>query len=160
MIFVLAINYSDLKNRQAVVSNDNPIEESKPAVAPAPVVEEPTVDTIPPKIQNYCFGSTPQKKFEETVCVRIDSWNGYLNQTNSVPITGSIQGDIKSLTIDGKKITWDENNQIYQRINLYIYGGLNKYKVVAEDAAGNKATGYVQTDAQNTDNDYNLNINE
>jgi hypothetical protein len=163
IILVLGINYADLRNQKSVsidATNQEPVQEEIP-VAPAPVVEEPTVDTILPKIQNFCLSRNEDlKKFEELVCIRIDSWNGYLNSTNSIPITGIVKGELKSITVDGKKITWDENNQIYQRINLYIYGGLNKYKVVVEDMAGNIATGYVQTDAENTDNDYDVNLNE
>jgi hypothetical protein len=122
------------------------------------IEEENAPDTIPPKIENFCFGTL--KKNEERVCISIDSWNGYLDSVNSIPITGKIEGDIKSITVDGKKIKWDENNQIYQRINLYVYGGLNKYKVVAEDMNGNKSTGYVQTNAENNSNDYNINVNQ
>lgn len=165
VIAILFVNYNDLKSQRAV-SNDTPSQNTQPTELavkePEKVEEENVPDTVPPRIENYCFSSAfpALKKNEERVCIKIDSWNGYLNSTNSIPITGKIEGEIKSITVDGKKITWDENKQIYQRINLYIYGGLNKYKVVAEDMNGNKSTGYVETDAANTDNDLDVNLNE
>lgn len=120
------------------------------------------VDFTPPKIDTgFCGFALPVlQESEEYVCVNLDSWQGYLDSTNSVPITGLVKGEIKSITIDGKQIRWDENNEIYQRINLYIHGGLNKYKVIVEDISGNKSTGYVETDAQRNNETIDLNINE
>lgn len=108
------------------------------------------VDTVPPKLEtDFCLSSDASLDVsQEYVCVSIGSWTGYLDSFNSVPITGSIRKTIKYITIDGKKIYWDENNEIYQRINLYIKGGLNKYRVIVEDKLGNKSTGYVETTAE------------
>lgn len=120
------------------------------------------VDSIPPKLETLCLSSAYKslRPTEELVCISIGSWEGYLDSVNSVPITGSVSGQLKNITIDGKAIRWDENNEIYQRINLFIHGGLNKYKVVAEDNYGNVSTGYVQTDAERTKESIDLNINE
>jgi len=117
------------------------------------------IDSIPPVISNF-IAPLKREPTEESVLVSMGSWQGYLDSVNSVAITGSIQGNIKSLTIDGKTISWDENNNIYQRLNLFIYGGLNKYKVIAEDMAGNVSTGYVQTTAERNDNELNVNLND
>ena len=163
VILVLGSSYVVLKRENEniirAVSQQQQAQQQPEIIEPPKVVEEVSIpDTIPPKIENYCFGILD--KNEERVCIKIDSWNGYLDAVNSVPITGKIEGDVKSVTVDGKNITWDENKEIYQRLNLYIYGGLNKYKVVAEDMNGNRSTGYVETDAQNNDNSLNINLNE
>ena len=165
IILILAIGYANLKKDTKVTVNagtEQVQEQSAINAQPIKIEQEPTVDTVAPRIENFCLSSAfpPLKKFEERVCINIDSWSGYLDSTNSIPITGKIEGDIKSITVDGKKIVWDENKEIYQRISLYVYGGLNKYKVVVEDINGNKATGYVETDAENTDNDLDVNLNE
>lgn len=160
IIFILIASYNDLKQNLDFKNTENQLAQ-QPVILEQEVVEEvDTPDKTPPKIEGYCFNFTALKKNEERVCIKIDSWNGYLDSVNSVPITGKIEGGIKSITVDGKKITWDENNEIYQRINLYIYGGLNKYKVVVEDMNGNKSTGYVETNANSTDNDLDINLNE
>src|SRR3989344_814410 len=120
------------------------------------------VDTTPPRIKTgYCSGLlTSTSPTEEYVCVSIGDWQGYLDSSNSIAITGSVEGDVKSITVDGKNIRWDENNEIYQRINLYIHGGINKYKVVVEDKAGNVSTAYVETSAERTQNSLNVNMNQ
>lgn len=170
VIIFLGMSYTGLKKENAnlteTIARDRQNQQQSTIIQQQPVIaeiakveEEVNVpDTIPPKIESYCFGTL--KKNEERVCIKIDSWNGYLDSVNSVPITGKIEGDIKSITVDGKKVTWDENEEIYQRLNLYIYGGLNKYKVVAEDMSGNKSSSYIETDAQNNDNNLNVNLNE
>lgn len=117
------------------------------------------VDSIPPNISNF-IAPLSLKSTEESVVVDIGHWQGYLDSVNSVAITGSIKGKVKRVTVDGKAVTWDESNNIYQRMNLYIYGGLNKYKVVAEDMAGNISTGYVQTTAEKDNDELNVNLNE
>lgn len=118
-----------------------------------------SMDSIPPKISNL-IAPLHRAPTEESVVIDIGNWQGYLDSYNSVAITGSIQGDLKSLTVDGKAINWDENKNIYQRMNLFIYGGLNKYKVVAEDVAGNISTGFVQTTATRDTDELNVNLND
>lgn len=117
------------------------------------------VDDTPPTISNF-LAPINRSATEESVIINIGTWQGYLDSINSVAITGSIKGDIKSLTLDGNTISWDENNDIYQRVNLFIYGGLNKYKVVAEDMAGNVSTGYVQTTSERTNEELDVNLND
>lgn len=128
------------------------------------ILKEHTVkmDTTAPKLKTgFCFSEYKDlKPTEEYVCIKIGSWQGYLDSVNSVPITGNKKGAIKYITVDGKNIKWDENEEIYHRINLFIYGGLNKYKVVVEDMMGNKTTDYVQTNAERTQDSINLNLNE
>lgn len=115
------------------------------------------VDSIPPAISSFI--DMAKAPTEESVVIDIGTWQGYLDSTNSVPITGYIKGNVKKVTLDGKNINWDENNKIYQRLNLYIYGGLNKYKVVAEDMAGNISNGYVETTAERNKDEINVNLN-
>ncbi len=119
------------------------------------------VDTIKPEIINSSFGNcdTKASPTKEIVKIGIGDWSGYLDTTNSVAIVGCIGGNVKSITVDGKKISWDENNEIYQRVNLYIRGGLNKYKTVVTDQAGNIATGYVETTAVRDTNSIDVNLN-
>ena len=120
------------------------------------------VDTVPPKLDTgYCFSNNSNLGItEEYACVRIGTWQGYLDANNSIPIVGSINGNIKYITVDGRNINWDENNEIYQRINLYIYGGLNRYKVVVEDLSGNKTTAYVETTAGRIKDSIDVNLSE
>lgn len=119
------------------------------------------VDTIKPEISSSLFGDCDTKTAptKEIVQIRIGEWSGYLDSTNSVAIVGCIGGNVKSITVDGKKINWDENNEIYQRVNLYIRGGLNKYKTVVTDKAGNIATGYVETTAVKDKDSIDVNLN-
>jgi hypothetical protein len=169
IILILGVNYSSLKKENTNIiktaaqqqnQQQATIIQQQPVIVETSKIDEEAnfPDAIPPKIESYCLSAL--KKNEERVCIKIDSWNGYLDSVNSVPVTGKIEGNVKSITVDGKKVTWDENEEIYQRLNLYIYGGLNKYKVVAEDMNGNKSSGYIETDAQNNNNNLNVNLNE
>lgn len=131
------------------------------------IISEKTVaiDTTAPKLETGIFCDLYNNNEniginEEYVCIKIDNWQGYLDIINSVPITGYIKGNIKYITIDNINITWDENNEIYQRINLMVHGGLNKYKVVVEDLDGNKASSYVELNATRNNDSIDLNINE
>jgi len=117
------------------------------------------VDNTPPKLStNFCF---KQQDVQDEACVDIGQWQGFLPNV-SVPITGHVKGDIATITVDGKNVSWDENGEIYSRLQLYIYNGLNKYKVVVTDSMGNSATGYVSTTAEDVKDtqDINLNLNE
>lgn len=116
-----------------------------------------TVDTIPPAISSFLDLS--KSATEESVVIDIGKWEGYLDSITSVPITGYIKGNIKKITVDGKNINWDEDKKIYQRLDLFVYGGLNKYKVVAEDIAGNISTGYIETTSERTRKSLDLNLN-
>jgi len=124
------------------------------------------VDSTPPKIStgfcNFSYEITVKQlgASEEFACLNIEQWQGYLDSTNSVPITGKIHGNIKSVTVAGKAIYWDEKEEIYQRINLFIYGGLNKYKVVVTDIAGNQSITYLETTAERDNKEIDFNINE
>jgi hypothetical protein len=132
------------------------------------------VDTKEPIIEDHPWGCD-QTKFtkmpdgyyedssepltEERVYIGIGEWTGYLDSYNSVPIVGCVSGDVKLITLDGKTIRPDENGEIYQRVRLFIRGGLNKYKVVAIDNLGNKTTSYIETTAQRDSDSIDINLN-
>lgn len=116
------------------------------------------VDNMPPVFGTGFMCKTKMQNEDDIVCLDIANWQGYLDSYNSMPITGFVKGDIKSIKLDGKPITWDENNEVYQRVRLYLNGGLNKYKVVVEDSYGNFATGYVTTDAERTNDSVDVNV--
>lgn len=119
------------------------------------------VDSIPPQISSSYFEDCVDQPVptKEIVNIRIEEWTGYLDSITSVPIVGCVKGKVSSITVDGKKITWDENGEIYQRIRLMVRGGLNKYKVVVTDKYGNKSTGYVETTSARTGDSIDVNIN-
>lgn len=107
------------------------------------------VPTIKDKaISMLCGYLWPSEAHDKDVCIKIGNWTGYIDAYVSTPIVGSIGSKIKSVTVDGKNIQWDKNGDVYSRITLYIYGGLNKYKVVATDTSGNVATGYISTTSE------------
>lgn len=97
--------------------------------------------------RNGCFslfsGASPRQ-----VCLAIGDWTGTMNSYTSTPIVGEVGAKIKSVLVDGKNITWDANRDVYQRISLLIYGGLNKYPVVVTDIDGNTMTGYISTTSE------------
>lgn len=104
-----------------------------------------SLDSIPPRIEtSLCslWEKTQLKPTEEYACLDSGEWEDYLPIV-SIPITGKIKGNIKSVTLDGKNIKWDENNEVYQRMDLYLRNGLNKFKMVAEDTSGNKSSKYL-----------------
>lgn len=121
-------------------------------------------DVTAPKIENFLcdgngvFEKKQSKPTEEIVCVDIGQWQGILPHV-SIPITGKVVGNVKSVTVDGKAINWDEQGRVYQRVGLYVYDGLNKYKVVAEDNYGNKSSGYIETTAADVNDTQNVNLN-
>ena len=98
------------------------------------------VDSVPPKIKtSFCNNRFTKSELvvgEELVCLSIGEWQGWGGFAN-IPITGNIEGELKKITVDGKQIFPDENDEIFQRINLATPYGLNKYKVIAEDVYGN-----------------------
>lgn len=113
------------------------------------------VDTIPPEISNSSyFDVSGDGLTREAVNIKIGSWPDIY----SVPISGNIKGNIKRITLDGKEITWDENKQIFQRIYLPIQIGLNRFKIVAEDLAGNVSTGYIETSAERRKDTIDINV--
>ncbi len=119
------------------------------------------LDSMPPTIKNY-FGTScsySNTNTEEVVDITIGDWQGYQDSITSTPIVGCVSGNLASLTVDGKKIKWDENGEVYQRINLMIHGGLNKYKVIAIDKAGNKSSGYIETTSTNINDSIDVNLN-
>ena len=122
------------------------------------------VDSIAPKIVTSSFEcrykDTDTLSTQEKVCIEIGDWSGYLDSYNSLPIVGSVTGQIKSISVNGKSVEWDENNEIYQRLNLYLSGGINKYKVIVEDISGNVSSAYIETSAERTQDTINLNIDD
>lgn len=91
-------------------------------------------------------------------CLEIGQWTGYNGQNNALPIAGKVGEDIVSVTVDGKNIKWDESGVVFQRISLYLAGGINKYRVEVKDKYGGTASGYVQTTSESTYNQYNINV--
>ncbi len=122
------------------------------------------VDSIAPKIVTSSFEcrykDTDTLSTQEKVCIEIGDWSGYLDSYNSLPIVGSVTGQIKSISVNEKSVEWDENNEIYQRLNLYLSGGINKYKVIVEDISGNVSSAYIETSAERTQDTINLNIDD
>ncbi len=111
------------------------------------------VDTTPPKISTILcdssfFSKVTTEETEEYVCIESGEWQSSLFTAVNIPITGKIRGDIKSITLDGKRIYWDENNTIYQKIPLSVDLGLNKYKIVAEDKFGNTSSDWLEITAE------------
>lgn len=88
----------------------------------------------------------------------IGDWTGYNGQINQLPIVGNVGKDIKSVTVDGKSISWDADGKVYQRVDLYLNGGINKYKVVVTDIYGSSKTDYLSTTSESTSNRYQLEI--
>ena len=58
------------------------------------------------------------------------------------------------MTVDGKRIYYDENHEIFQRITLYTPYGLNKYKVVATDLDGNSSSVLLEMTVVDPDKNY------
>ena len=115
------------------------------------------LDITPPEISYYstCPSNVGP---EEKVSIRIGTWSGYLEAYNSLPIVGCVSGKLSSITVDGKKISWDNNGEVFSRIRVYVHGGLNRYKVIAIDKSGNKSTGYVETTATRNDDSIDINL--
>ncbi len=113
------------------------------------------VDSVPPKIgTTYCGSSSFKPSLlpsEEYVCVSTGQWESWEDPA-PIPIEGYIVGDIGSITVNGKKITPDEKDEIFQRIYLPVPRGLNKYKVVVTDKYGNQNTANITMTVQSVNN--------
>jgi hypothetical protein len=100
------------------------------------------VDSTPPKISTSiwsCEKEAALNSAQEILCITTGQWESWEDPA-PIPITGSITGTFSSITVNGKKIIPDENNEIYQRVYLPVPRGLNKYKVVAIDEYGNRSS--------------------
>ena len=105
------------------------------------------VDGVPPKvITSYCGSKTLSgsdfanlSAGQEYVCLTTGQWEDWQDPA-PIPIVGFVIGDIGSITVNGKIIYPDENDEIYQRVYLPVPKGLNKYKVVVTDKYGNKTS--------------------
>lgn len=105
------------------------------------------VDNIPPKVNTTFCGSKTLSASDfnslatgqEYVCLSVGQWEDWRDPA-LVPIVGFVQGDIGSMTVDGKQVYADENDEIYRRILLSVPKGLNKYKVVVTDKYGNQTS--------------------
>lgn len=97
--------------------------------------------------------STPK-----SVHIWIGEWTGYNGQVNQLPLVGSVGKDIKTVTVDGKNISWDSDGKVFQRVSLFLNGGINKYKIVATDIYGNSKSEYISTTSESTSNTYQLEI--
>jgi len=120
------------------------------------------VDQTPPRIKTaFCsegsLGSLLEPKdlspTEEFVCVDTGDWRGR-GSSASIPIEGYVRGELGSVTVDGKRIYYDENHEIFQRITLYTPYGLNKYKVVATDLDGNSSSVLLEMTVVDPDKNY------
>lgn len=114
------------------------------------------IDRTPPRIKTgLCskgslFEPKDLKSTEEFVCVDTGDWRGW-GGTASVPIEGYVIGELSSITVDGKRIYYDENDDIFQRITLSTPYGLNKYKVVASDGDGNSSSALLEMSVVSVD---------
>lgn len=113
------------------------------------------LDTTPPRVvtslcsllgtNNLNLGAT-----EEYVCVDNGDFWGYFPSTYSMPIEGYGLGELY-ITIDGKSLFVDENNEIYKKVPLYLNFGTNKFKVYAKDTAGNESSKYLEINVVSDD---------
>lgn len=113
------------------------------------------VDTTPPSVSSFClYTDPPTQPTAEIVCLRSGRFEGPYTGTAYAPIEGKIRGKLKEVTYDGKKITADENGDVFQRVPLYMNRGTNKFKIVATDQAGNTASSYSEIDWGDVEDDY------
>jgi len=109
-----------------------------------------TVDNLPPKVNTSFCGSKPNslsgytpidiknlRTSEEYVCISTGQWEDWRDPA-PIPIVGYVIGGIGSITVDGKSVYPDENDEIYQRVYLPVPKGLNKYRIVVMDKYGNQ----------------------
>lgn len=116
------------------------------------------VDSFPPKISTILcsLGSFTSEPSEESVCITHGSFHSYSSYYN-VPIDGQVKGDVKSVTLAGRRLNIDENNKIVQTVGLSLNFGTNKLKIVAQDQLGNTSTDYLEIEVvrDNDSSDYN-----
>jgi hypothetical protein len=63
---------------------------------------------------------------------------------NSVPFTGKVFGDIKSLIVNGKIITVDDSINLFFRLNIDIQLGYNRIPVILINNQGKKLKAFIQ----------------
>ncbi len=115
------------------------------------------VDTIPPKIDtSFCLRLGNPPATQEYVCVKYGQFHSYSSYYN-IPFDGEIKGDIKSVTLGGKKLKADENNRLVQNVGFTLNYGTNKLKVVAEDNAGNVSSDYLNIEIVRDGDNYDRN---
>ena len=105
------------------------------------------IDTYAPQINTntyLCLSLDDAEEIltKEKVCISYGAFEGY-DPSYNVPLRGKVIGKLKSLTVQGRRVTPDENGEIVQRANLTLYTGDNKIRVEAEDMSGNKSFGYM-----------------
>ena len=114
------------------------------------------VDSIAPRVgTSWCSSANNDTDDlgagQEYVCVSTGQWEDWRDPA-PIPIVGYVRGEIGSITVDGKRIYPDENNEIYQRVSLAVPKGLNKYKVVVTDKHGNTTTTNLSMTVSRVDN--------
>lgn len=134
--------------RHPVVEGENKLDfvladqfDNKTSIIHSAVIK---VDSQAPSISTfYCPSNQITKPTQENVCITSGQFIAYPPEVATVPLDVKVQGAIKYVTVDGKKLKFEEGKVLFQRIPLYVRSGTNKFKVVTEDGAGNRAEEYL-----------------
>jgi len=103
-------------------------------------------DDVPPKFINSNIFLTRfqgNKDFEGLVCLETKEFEGNDYEGYDVPFKGKIFGDVKSLSISGRRVKL-EGEDFFQRVHLRLRIGYNQVPIVILDSIGNINETYME----------------
>ena len=77
------------------------------------------------------------------VCLTTKQFEGNDYSGYDVPIKGYIQGDVKTLLINGKNVTFNKG-EFYQRIHINMKTGYNQIPIIIKDKFSNTTETYLK----------------
>jgi hypothetical protein len=114
------------------------------------------VDESPPSFNesNWCsFSGDP--RYEGLLCLSTESFYGY--NPYSVPFLGTVHGDVAEIYVDGKRIPFSGDKELYFKKSIYLDGGYNRVKVKVVDIKGNSAEYFIPITIESLEEN-NINI--
>ena len=90
----------------------------------------------------YCE-FTGDSTSDGTVCLTTKKFEGNDYTGYDVPIKGYIQGDIKTLLINGKNVSFNKG-EFYQRIHINLKTGYNQIPIIIKDKFSNTTETYLK----------------
>ena len=92
------------------------------------------------------------------VCLTTKQFEGNDYSGYDVPIKGFIQGDVKSLSINGKNVSFIKG-EFYRRIHMMIKIGYNQIPIIIKDKFSNTTETYIKINLERIKKDPQININ-
>jgi hypothetical protein len=95
--------------------------------------------------------------YQGMVCLTTKQFEGNDYSGYSVPVKGNIYGDVKSLSINGKNVKFNQG-EFYQRIHMMLKIGYNQIPIIIKDKFANTTETYIKVTLERIKKEPDINI--